>query len=122
MKKWLILFLTIGTLILSACSSDDTRYNTISLEAVEEKMKEGYIVLDVREVNEYEQGHIPSAENKPLSILQQGDFSGLSKEENYVVICRSGNRSQTASDLLHKEGFHVMNVSEGMSSWTGPTE
>lgn len=90
-------------LALSACSSNDKGYESISLEDIEEKLKEGYTVLDVREIDEYTQGHVPSAENIPLSILQQEGVSGVSTEEKYVMIFRSGNRSQTASDILHKE-------------------
>lgn len=97
-------------------------YETIDLEDIEGYVAEGYIVADVREVDEYESGHIPGAINVPLSALQNGDFSGLDYDEKYVIICRSGNRSVTASDILTNEGFHVVNVSEGMSTWTGEVE
>ena len=122
MKKWLFVVLTISILALAACSNDRASYATIDIDEVEAKMKEGFIVLDVHEPDEFAEGHIPSAQNKPLSILQQDDFSELSKEEKYIVICRSGNRSQTASEILFNAGYEVVNVSTGMSSWTGAIE
>ena len=122
MKKWIIAMLAISLLALAACSNDNASYETIEINEVEEKMAEGYIVLDVREPDEFAEGHIPSAQNKPLSVLQQDDFNELSKEEKYIIICRSGNRSQTASEILFNEGYEVVNVSAGMSSWMGEIE
>lgn len=122
MKKWLLIVLAASILALAACSNDSTSYETIDIDEVETKMKEGIVVLDVREPDEFAEGHIPAAQNKPLSVLQQDDFSELSKEEQYIVICRSGNRSQTASGILVNAGYKVINVSAGMSSWTGAIE
>lgn len=122
MKKWLLAVVAVSILALAACSNDSASYETIDLDEVEAKMEEGFVVLDVREPDEFAEGHISSAQNKWLSALQQGDFSALSKEEKYIVICRSGNRSQTASEILVNEGYEVVNVSAGMSSWTGAVE
>lgn len=124
MKKWFIGFVAmLAVFTLTACSSDATNgYATIQIAEVTQKMKDGYIVLDVREVNEFAEGHIPGAQNKPLSMLQTADFTELSKDEKYVIICRSGNRSQTASDILQQEGYSIVNVAQGMASWTGDVE
>jgi len=119
MRKLLVLVLI--TLFLTACSTETT-YETISLDEIEGKVEDGYIVLDVREIHEFNEGHIPGAVNKPLSILQKGDFSQLSKDEKYIIICRSGNRSITASDILSEEGYEVVNTSAGMSTWPGEIE
>ena len=122
MKNWLLVVIPILILALAACNNDSGSYETIDIDEVEAKMNEGFIVLDVREPNEFAEGHIPAAQNKPLSVLQQNDFSELSKEEQYIIICRSGNRSQTASEILANAGYEVVNVSAGMSSWTGAIE
>jgi rhodanese-related sulfurtransferase len=120
MKKLLGL-LVIAMLVLTACGSEES-YQTIDIDGVEAKIDEGYTVLDVREPSEFEAGHIPGATNKPLSDLQQGNFEGLNTDEKYIVICQSGNRSKQASDILFEEVHTIVNVSEGMSSWTGEIE
>lgn len=107
--------------VLSACGSEET-YQTIDIEDIPTKVDDGYTVLDVRETTEFEAGHIPGASNKPLSELQQGNLEGVDSKEKYIVICQSGNRSKQASDILAKEDIQIVNVSEGMSSWTGKVE
>lgn len=124
--KQAISFLIMGGVLLLAligCSnSAKEAYDTVQIKEVPALMEAGKTVLDVREVEEFEEGHIIGAVNKPLSELQKESFDGLDKETAYVVICRSGNRSVTASDILSKAGYSITNVSEGMSSWTGPIE
>lgn len=120
MKK--ILLSLFALLLLIGCSDDKNSFETISLDLVEEKVEDGYIILDVREKEEFEEKHIPDSNNKPLSELQKGDFTGLNKDEKYIVICRSGNRSVTASEILYDEGYNIVNVSEGISSWKGELE
>lgn len=135
MKKLVIIFAIL--LAFSACSNDAVNeesmdsndsievsdsYETIDLEDIDDYIADGYIVADVREIDEYESGHIPGAINAPLSALQNGDFSALDPDEKYIIICRSGNRSVIASEILSGEGFDIVNVSEGMSTWTGEVE
>jgi rhodanese-related sulfurtransferase len=120
MKK-LMGLIAVVMLVLAACGSQEG-YETIAIDGIQKKMEEGYSVLDVREPSEFDAGHIPGASNKPLSDLQQGNFEGLDTDGKYIVICQSGNRSKQASDLLSEEKYKVVNVSEGMSSWTGEIE
>ncbi|WP_416143597.1 rhodanese-like domain-containing protein [Planococcus koreensis] len=120
-KRLMLLLAVVGVLLLSACGQD-AGYETIQIDEVAAKQEAGYTVLDVREAYEYEQAHIPGAENKPLSLLQSGDFEGLQEDAKYVVICQSGNRSKQASDLLLEEGYDFVNVAQGMSSWEGAVE
>lgn len=122
MKKWMIALIGIVLLFLSACSEEQTSYETIDISEVESYQQDGYVVMDVREASEYDAGHIPGAINKPLSEISSGNFEGLDAEQSYVVICQSGNRSQQASDVLIGEGYTFVNVDQGMSSWTGEVE
>ena len=73
-------------------------------------------IIDVREIHEYEAGHIPSAQNFPLSTLEE-DFSKLEKNQKYYVICQAGGRSAKAYDFLNAQGFDVINIEGGMNSW-----
>lgn len=118
--KRLISLLMLAMLVLAACGNGE--YETIAIEEVTAKQEAGYMVLDVREPYEYEEAHIIGAENKPLSTLREEEFSGLSKDQPYVIICQSGNRSKEASAILQDAGYELVNVSEGMSSWEGDVE
>ena len=122
MRKWIWLLVAL-LLILAACSMKTPKnYETIGLDEVQQKKDSGLIVLDVREVEEFAEGHIIGAVNMPLSELEKGNRENLDLAESYIVICRSGNRSKEASDILFEDGYDVVNVSEGMSSWTGEVE
>ncbi|MFD1928565.1 rhodanese-like domain-containing protein [Sporosarcina siberiensis] len=120
MKKigWLIIAIL---LLLAACGTEKG-YVTVDIDEVQQLQDDGAIVLDVREVDEFAEGHIIGAINAPLSELKNGERSVLDEKQSYIVICRSGSRSIVASELLIKEGYDLVNVSEGMSSWTGEVE
>ena len=122
MKKLSWLFVAL-VFLLTACGAKPTdSYETIGIHEVQQKQESGSIVLDVREAEEFEEGHIIGAINAPLSGLKTGSRYDLNPEESYVVICRSGNRSKEASEILFTDGYDVVNVSEGMASWTGEVE
>lgn len=72
-------------------------------------------IIDVREVHEYEQGHIPGA---PLSKLSEG-LSTLEKNEEYYVVCAAGGRSMRACKMMEADGYQVTNVPGGMKAWNG---
>ena len=99
--------------------------NSISIKDFYEKYtnnsSEKLTILDVREIHEYEAGHIPSAQNFPLSTLGT-DFSKLDKDQKYYVICQAGGRSARAYDFLEVQGFNVINVEGGMNNWPGETK
>ena len=75
-------------------------------------------IVDVREPNEWAAGHLPEAVLIPLGEL--GPRAGeLDPARPVVVVCRSGNRSATAADLLIRSGFRdVKNLAGGMVAWT----
>ncbi len=78
---------------------------------------EGAFILDVREQSEWEQGHIPGATLIPLGDLPNR-LSELPKDQNIVVVCRSGRRSAQGRDILLQAGFtQVTSMTGGMSAW-----
>jgi len=111
-------------LLLAACAAKTAEgYVTIGIDEVQPRQSNGAIVVDVREVEEFEEGHISGAINVPLSEFKKGNRADLDSDKGtYIVICRSGNRSKEVSDILFEEGYDVVNVSEGMSSWSGEVE
>lgn len=95
----------------------------ITAKELEEKMKqqEALEIIDVREDFEVQFGMVPGAKNIPLQqLLSQLDK--LDKEKEYILICRSGNRSGMACQFMEMQGFKTINVSDGMLGWTGPLE
>ncbi|PGS55896.1 sulfurtransferase TusA family protein [Bacillus sp. AFS041924] len=94
----------------------------VTNEQLDQKLQnENTIVLDVREEAEYVFNHIPNAVSIPLGELENR-LSELDKEHEIYIICRTGNRSDFAAQLLASNGFtNVFNVLPGMSEWSGET-
>ncbi len=78
--------------------------------------KEDLTILDVREVDEFQAGHIEGAVNVPLSTLDKG-YEQLDASKRYYVICQGGMRSERACKFLETKGFDVVNVEGGMNQW-----
>ncbi|OKL54977.1 sulfurtransferase [Bowdeniella nasicola] len=76
---------------------------------------DGYVVLDVREDDEWEAGHAPGALHIPIGELP--DRLDDLPEEDLLVVCRGGGRSARASAWLNQNGFNAYNVDGGMSGW-----
>ncbi|WP_078117771.1 rhodanese-like domain-containing protein [Thiosocius teredinicola] len=80
---------------------------------------EDAVVLDVRSMAEFKDGHIVNAINVPLNGLNNG-LKQLEKHRNkpIVAVCRSGSRSGAACSMLRKHGFeNVKNLRGGMMAW-----
>ena len=94
-------------------------YKTVMMNDVEQAMKNGPIdVLDVREPEEYEEGHIPGAILAPISDFMN-HLQKVDKTKHYYVICYSGARSQVVAEYLGKQGYQVTNVMGGMRTYRG---
>lgn len=81
------------------------------------KQAEGAQLVDVREPNEWSAGHIAGATLIPLGALG-ARVGELDRSREHVLVCRSGNRSQTAARILRESGFgQVENMAGGMLEW-----
>lgn len=89
---------------------------SISTNQLQQLLKDGIYLIDVREPFEYQAGHIKQAMNVPLSTIHQFNRR---KDQTYYVICQSGMRSKKAAKILQKLGYDVVNVSGGMNQWSG---
>lgn len=96
---------------------------SISASEVQEKLEAGVAlnIIDVREVMEYQGGHIPGSQNMPLSLLEFR-ANELSKDTPYIVVCLAGGRSAQATMYLDSLGYDVTNMTGGMSEWAGEIE
>jgi rhodanese-related sulfurtransferase len=73
-------------------------------------------VLDVREDDEFADGHVPNVHHIPLGQLPD-KFQLVPKEEKIFVICRSGARSQSGADYLISQGYDAVSVAGGTMGW-----
>jgi rhodanese-related sulfurtransferase len=74
------------------------------------------LLIDVREPEEYSQGHIQGARLIPLGELVQ-NISRLPTDREIVCICHSGSRSAAAAGRLSQAGLQVSNLTGGMMTW-----
>ncbi|TVY01038.1 rhodanese-like domain-containing protein [Paenibacillus cremeus] len=82
------------------------------------KRKEQVNILDVREPDEWESGHIPGAKHIPLGQINRA-LNELDPKKETIVVCRSGNRSGRACEYLYGLGYNVVNMLGGMLEWSG---
>lgn len=76
----------------------------------------GAIVVDVRETEEYVEGHVPGAIHIPLAQLPQR-LDEVPAGEPVYVICRSGMRSQRGAEVLEAAGRQALSVAKGTMGW-----
>lgn len=75
-----------------------------SLKALIEGKTETYTLVDVRTETEYADGHIPTAQNIPVDVIEANPPQAA-KDSLIIVYCRSGRRSQMARDILVRLGY-----------------
>ena len=130
MKRILPLFLLL-LLLLTGCggttsnASSESDYQQISQEEAKEMMDtQDVIILDVREQDEYDSGHIPGAILLPVGTIDEETAAEVipEKDSTVLVYCRSGNRSQTASSALAELGYTNIYEFGGINTWPYETE
>jgi rhodanese-related sulfurtransferase len=88
----------------------------------EEEFKEGYRkaqLIDVREPNEFDAGHILGARNIPLTQLKMR-IKEIRPDKPVYLYCQSGTRSGRAAQLLYKKGYKdLSHLKGGFKNWTG---
>jgi rhodanese-related sulfurtransferase len=77
------------------------------------------VVLDVREPDEFEQGHLPKAVNIPRGVLEFMVSTQIPTKDAYVIVyCRSGSRSALATNTLRQMGYkNIVNMGGGWKAW-----
>ncbi|SET61718.1 Rhodanese-related sulfurtransferase [Salinibacillus kushneri] len=88
----------------------------------EEEFKQGYRkaqLIDVREPNEFDKGHILGARNIPLSQLKQR-LVEIREDKPVYLYCQSSSRSIRAANILRKKGYQdISQLKGGFKKWTG---
>ena len=123
MKKLVFLFLAV--MMLTACGQDTENdqgavYVNITAEEAKEIMdtEEGYVILDVREQDEYDAGHISGAILIPYTQIEAKANEMLpDKDQLILVYCRSGRRSKIAAEALAELGYTNIKEFGGILDW-----
>ncbi|HAT53672.1 MAG TPA: sulfurtransferase [Lactobacillus sp.] len=88
----------------------------ITVETLHDMLPSLEHLIDVREPDEYAEGHVDKTTNRPLSTIEQW-LPTLSTATTYTVICRSGRRSAMAIDRMKQAGITGVNVDGGTLAW-----
>ena len=123
MKKLTMLLLAV--MMLTACGQDtenDQGAVYVNITAEEAKQiidsEEGYIILDVRTQEEYDQGHIPGAiVISHEEIAEKAEDVLTDKDQLILVYCRSGRRSKIAAEALVELGYTNIKEFGGIIDW-----
>ena len=99
---------------------EQNMYQQITQEEAKQRMDgQEVIVLDVREQEEYDSGHIPGAVLLPVGTIDEETAAGVipEKDSEVLVYCRSGNRSKKASETLAGLGYTQIYEFGGITTW-----
>lgn len=89
----------------------------IDVETLAEQLGGDTVLIDVREREEYDEGHVPGARLLPLGeIMDRVDE--VPTDGPVLVICKSGGRSLRAAEFLIGRGVDATNVAGGTMAWT----
>lgn len=123
MKKLILLLFAV--LLLTACGQETEKdqgavYVNITAEEAKQIMdsEEGYIILDVRTQEEYDEGHIPGAiviSHEEIAEKAEGVLTD--KNQLILVYCRSGRRSKIAAEALVELGYTNIKEFGGIIDW-----
>ncbi|NDV19573.1 rhodanese-like domain-containing protein [Pseudodesulfovibrio sp. JC047] len=118
----LILSALVAIFFVNLNSSLPDGYVNIDAVSAQARLESGaaVTVLDVRTPAEFKAGHIQGAVNIDYQgKLFESQLEGLDRDAQYLVYCRTGNRSTSALKLMHRQGFSmVWHLAHGIEDWT----
>ncbi len=88
----------------------------VSIDQLRHARRDGAMVVDVRNGDEYASGHVTGAASLPLPLVE-ARMQELPKDQTLYLICGGGGRSGKAADLLGAAGYDVRSVAAGTSAW-----
>lgn len=101
---------------------DFLRQPDINQGVKEYKTASDAVLVDVRTVQEYREGHIPESRNVPLQQLDKIASVAKNKDVQLFVYCYSGSRSRQAASILRQMGYTNVNNIGGIAAYSGKVE
>lgn len=105
-KSIVLLLLVVGMFSFISCGKKNS-VESVQTEAptVQQLVADNAAtIVDVRDAEEFAEGHIPNSVNIPLDSIESS-LAVFKQYENIVVVCRTGKRSTKAKEILEKNGF-----------------
>lgn len=92
-------------------------FEYLSVEQAAELAKQGAVIVDIRDEDSFQQGHMPAAihldNHKVSQFIQQADLDAPT-----IVVCYHGHSSQSAAAWLNSQGFdQVYSMNGGFTQW-----
>jgi phage shock protein E len=114
MKK-VIAAVFVSALFLSGCSSNSAVTDLGAADFVAQSQMARVVIIDVRTVGEFNEGHIANAINIDVESMRfDAEIAALDKNVTYALYCRSGNRSSIAAGKMSDAGFtSILNAQVG---------
>ena len=99
-------------------ASQQPHFANIDSESYQEHFKSGdHLLVDVRELHEWMQGHLPGAVHIPLWELEDR-LDEIPGDKPVVLVCAVGGRSMQGAQFLLESGYQeVYNLSDGTMGW-----
>ena len=135
MKKHKLLAISMATLLsftLAGCSKSSSNQSSTDGNATvkdmkgeelnkiekDDKEKEKYLVIDVRDAKEYNEGHVKHAINIPVGDIEKNvDRLSAWKDKKVVTVCNTGKKSKEAAEKLVKAGFKDVTNAQGVKDY-----
>ena len=95
-------------------------FKSISVTDAAQSIKNGVLVIDVREQNEYDQAHIENSVLVPLSTVSAEKINEINPQNKTILIhCHAGKRSKVAANIILSQGYagEILELDEGISAW-----
>ena len=108
---------------MSYTDADETfPYTTIGTDEAKNMIERGVRIIDVRQPDEWQEGHIAEATLVPINGIYSFGHAlqelHLPTDEEVIFVCRSGQRSASACEIALVAGFKkVYNLANGMNGW-----
>ncbi len=120
-NKWIFIGLAAIAIIVAAVLISQPKTDgmpaTITVQQASEQFANGAFLLDVREPSEWNEAHVAGAVLIPLGELSSR-ISEIPTDQDVLIICRSGNRSAQARDILRAAGLaRTTSINGGINAW-----
>lgn len=90
--------------------------NEITFNELTQFDKDTYEIIDIRDADVFEYGHIPGAINVPMEEVYE-KFDSFSKNKKYFICCKTGNVSLDVAEKLSDMGFDASSLAGGYFAW-----